>query len=520
MARAEMTQGDSLDRDPRTPFIYRFQTERYRYVYDVNTSRILRVAPVVWDIVQDFGTRTKEEITDRYGGRHGGAAVAAAYEALARLQTEQGLLLAHRPAHIAMPYDEAWLQKELGTRRQILALGVTERCNFRCAYCVFGGKYRLRRPHSDRVMPWDVARPALDEFLRHSGDAPDRIITFYGGEPLLNLELIRKCVGYARARAGGKVLSFGLSTNGSLLTGAAADFLASERFALMVSLDGPAAVHDRNRRFQSGAPTWDRVVGNVRAFLQRHPAYQTNGLMGLNVVITPPADLPELDAFFQTCDFLTEPINLRAGSVLERDSTYVQDLPPQERRVEGLATLYENYLSALESGRVNAHPRAVSFKFQAAVFEMAFLQFHKRGVSTTRFPLIPDHFCVLPTCIPGASRLFVTTAGDYYICERSSEAAFLRIGSVGEGIEMAKVKRILAEFVNLEKEDCRFCWCLPTCNAGCVLTVMREGQLSRDARRQACAMHRQDTHRTLTSICRVLEKDPRALDYLRNITFS
>jgi radical SAM protein with 4Fe4S-binding SPASM domain len=97
---------------------------------------------------------------------------------------------------------------------------------------------------------------------------------------------------------------------------------------------------------------------------------------------------------------------------------------------------------------------------------------------------------------------------------------FLRIGHVRDGIDVSKVRQILDEFVNLGKEECRFCWCLPTCSAGCVLTVMEKGRLSPTARRDACAAHRETTHRTLRSICRVLEKDPHALDYLGKINLS
>jgi sulfatase maturation enzyme AslB (radical SAM superfamily) len=94
----------------------------------------------------------------------------------------------------------------------------------------------------------------------------------------------------------------------------------------------------------------------------------------------------------------------------------------------------------------------------------------------------------------------------------------MRIGSVYEGIDVAKVKRILDGFVDLGKENCRFCWCLPTCNAGCILTVMENGQFSRKAREDACAAHRKIAHRTMRSVCRILERNPHALDYLQKIT--
>lgn len=510
--------------NPNVPFIHRFQTARHRYLYDVNTARILRVAPVVWDIAADVGATAEEEMIARYADRYAAREISAAFAAVRTMQKEKGLLLAHRPAHITMPYGDAELQEQLRTQRRILVLGVTEACNFRCRYCVFSGTYRTRRMHTSRMMTWDVARPALDEFLtrciRRTHIAHGPTVSFYGGEPLLNVALIRKCVAYARTRRPDLDFVFSMNTNGSLLEGDAADFLASERFALMVSLDGPQPVHDRNRHLADGTATWERVVANIKAFLKRHPEYRTSGLMGVAAVVTPPADMLQLDAFFSTCDFLTDDINVRLGWVFGNDSTYIDDLAPEDRRVEGLTTLYERYVSNLESGRINENHQAVPFKLQAAIFERTFLQLHQRGVSTSKFPLIPDHFCALPACIPGAHRLFVTVDGTYYTCDRSPDVDFLKIGNIHEGIDVAKVKRILDDFVTLGKEECRFCWCLPTCNAGCMLTVMENGRLSSKARQTACAAHRQITDRTLRNMCRVLEQNPHALDYLDKIILS
>jgi uncharacterized protein len=516
-SREDLAKWSQVDKNPSVPFVHRFQTKRFKYVYDVNTSRILEVAPVIWDIIGDFGNLSKSEIIAKHSSEYNVNEVSSAYEVILKMQKKHGLLLANRPKHITMPYDEAGIHKELKSQRKILILGVTEACNFRCLYCVFSGKYRVRRHHSTRMMNWDIARLAISDFLSHGGSSGNRVISFYGGEPLLNIKLIRKCVAYTHQKIGKGDMIFSLNTNGSLLAGETADFLASEKFAIVVSLDGPKQIHDRNRRFKNGSPTWKQVVTNIKTFLQEHPEYNTNGLMGVNVVVTPPINMTELEQFFNRCNFFTEGINLMLGWVFGHDSTYVEDLSPEDRRIEGLDELYEKFIVNLENGTVNKKPDAVQLKLQEAVFQRSFLNLHKRGLSTPKFPLIPDHFCPLPTCVPGGPRLFVAADGTYYTCDRSPETDFMNIGNVHEGINVSKVRQILDGFVDLGKDECRFCWCLPTCSAGCVLTVMENGKLSKKARREACAAYRKTTNRTLRSICRILEKNPHALDYMEKI---
>jgi uncharacterized protein len=512
---AALAEWSQVEEDTRTPFIHKFQTERGRYIFDVNTSRILRVAPVVHDILDDLGRLTKDDILAQYRGRYAEADILTAFREIQQAQERDNLLLTKRPEHITMPYGEEAIQAKLMKERMILILSVTEDCNFRCRYCVYGGGYAHHRGHSQRVMDWDVARVALDDFLDHNQDTRLPSVNFYGGEPLLNMPLIRRCVAHVRQKARTPLNScFCLTTNGSLLAGSTADFLAAEEFAIVVSLDGPAHLHDRNRRTQDGAPTWELVLANVRAFLQKYPHYAANGKLSFHVVAAPPINLVELEDFFGGFDLLTDKMGITLGWVSTQDGGYIATLKAEERVVQGYDVLYNRFITNLRSGFLNAHSQAASVRIQTALFQRTFLDFYKRGYSTD--PL-PDYFCPLPTCIPGVRRLFVTTEGYYYTCERGPEGEKMRIGSVREGIDITKIRQLLQRFVELAKDHCRLCWCLPTCRAGCMVTVTEGEDLSENSRRFACATHRNVTHRTMRDIARILEEEPHALDYFENI---
>ena len=509
-----------LDKNLHVPFVHKFQTKSNKYIYDVNTSHILCVAPIVWDIMDDFGRRAKDEIISKYKSSYEANEVLSAYNVIEDAQNKHGFLLPNRPKYIVMPYDKAEIQKKLMSERSHLILGVTEACNFRCSYCVFSGKYAGWRHHSNQMMDWKVAHKAIDEFLAHSGDSKDVTISFYGGEPLLNISLIRKCVSYIRERISDRDVGFALTTNGFLLKGDMAKFLATEKFAFRVSLDGPKHIHDQRRSLKDGTGTWEHIIANIKKFLQEYPEYKTNGLMGFNTVVTPPINMTELENFFSDCDCLTDDIGLSVNWILTQGSSYIESLAPEDRRVGDIDTLYEKYLVNLENGKINDNFKSIPFKVQAGIFQRSFLDIYKRGYNPPDQNLLPKYFCPLPTCVPGIPRLFVASDGNYYTCERCTPVELMRIGNVQEGVNVSRVQHLLEEFVDLSKDECRFCWCLPTCVSACHVTCMVNGQFSRDEKHRACASHRSVTHRTMRDMCRVLEKNSHAFDFLEKITLS
>ena len=145
-----------------------------------------------------------------------------------------------------------------------VSLYVTHACNLRCSYCFNGHGLR-------RSMKPAVAERALELLFESEGDRVDtRLLTFFGGEPLLELALMRRIVPLARSRAAaaGGDLRFHLVTNGTLLDERTVAFLAEERFRIAVSIDGGAAVHDACRRAASGEGSWGDAVAGIR-LLQR-----------------------------------------------------------------------------------------------------------------------------------------------------------------------------------------------------------------------------------------------------------
>lgn len=163
-------------------------------------------------------------------------------------------------SHVQTPVDPSNLS---AVQPSGVTLMVTQSCNLKCSYCYGdGGTYGSGTP----VMAQSVADAAIRLMLHRSPDKARFVVTFFGGEPLLNFPLIRSVVEFCRRveAVDGKEFSFTMTTNGTIVNDEILHFLKDNRFALMVSFDGPRRYHDRNRLFRSGVGSYATVSRNIR----------------------------------------------------------------------------------------------------------------------------------------------------------------------------------------------------------------------------------------------------------------
>jgi uncharacterized protein len=260
-------------------------------------------------------------------------------------------------------------------------------------------------------------------------------------------------------------------------------------------------------------------VDNLRAFVKKHPQYKKGGL-SFQTVVAPPGDLRDLDRFFATFDLFEPGMRLSLGSVSDTDTTFTDCLPFDERGVQGHEVLYERFIQSMKDGTLSNNRGQPALWLQRALFEKPILRFYKRGYASEQLPRLPEKFCALPTCIPGVRRLFVETDGSYYPCERVQETPAVQIGNVHEGVSAQKVHALLQAFVEISKKECRTCWCVTMCQAGCIVSVMKNGKLDLEARRAACESYRRAALRIMASVGEVLEANPEALRYMDEITLT
>lgn len=500
-----------LSESAGSPFFHKFQTNRGKYIFDTNTRRILKVTDVVWEVLDYCGQGNDEEIIRERGSRYGQEVIRSALAEIRDAQ-QSGLLLIRRPQNVVPP-SRKFVEERLGNSREHLILGVTEECNFRCKYCVYSGNDPQQRPHSSRSMNWEVAKAAMDDFLAHSRLSKNRTISFYGGEPLLNLPLIQHCVQYAKENVSGSAIMFAMTTNGYLLQGEAADFLAANAFVVTVSLDGPQGSHDRNRRTQNDSPTWGKVMDNLRSFLARHPQYGANGRLRFNAVADSAADLCQCQSFFACSDLFSDSMGLQVS--LEKRVDEAGSLQAHDPLAITASQLQKEFLAKLIRGEFGDRHTCRENWLQASLFGRSYLLFHKRKYIR---PHLPEKLTFLNTCLPGQRRTFADVDGNYYSCERVPLTQEQRLGDCFEGLSVEKVMSLLELWNRSAGDQCRHCWSVSNCTVGCFASVGNSRGITAEAMSAACRLQRQELHNLLVSYCSILEENSHAFDYTAQIS--
>ena len=220
----------------------------------------------------------------------------------------------------------AIIEHYLKTRIAQMTLQVTKQCNLRCEYCAYSGQYGRNRTHSNERMSFETAKKAIDFYIEHTRELSEIILGFYGGEPVLELSMIKECVDYISNKVEGKKIKFTVTTNGTLLSDSTVDFLVENDFLLNISLDGSRIEHDRNRRFQNGSGSFDTIISNIKRAQERHPEFCKS--IGVMTTINPHIDLSCVIEYFTTEEIFSDMriiFNTMAETALRQESSYDED---------------------------------------------------------------------------------------------------------------------------------------------------------------------------------------------------
>ena len=147
---------------------------------------------------------------------------------------------------------------------QYVQLQVTRNCNFKCVYCSYVQSHEFERAHERINMSFSTAQKSIDFLYKHSKDSPQIALSFYGGEPLLNYNLIKRSIEYAAPLFKSKPISYHITTNGSLLNDEMIMFFVKHKVHLLISLDGDGNIQDKHRKYAyNGSGTFNDVVKSI-----------------------------------------------------------------------------------------------------------------------------------------------------------------------------------------------------------------------------------------------------------------
>ena len=511
---------------------YKTQSDRH-YFYDFGTGRIVEVDEVIYAILDDYGILTREEILAEYEYL-GNANVETAVNEIEGLRND-GYLADHQADELCA-VDKIVYEgnvKDIGefwqNTGELLILGITERCNLNCSYCCYSGSFREHRTHHNRSMSFEVAQKAINNFLQQdNSNVLGWPISFYGGEPLLEFSLLKKCVEYAEeyARSLGKATTFAVTTNGTLLNDAMCDYLVEHDFLVLISLDGSQNTHDRYRVFPDGSGSFETVYGNVKRFAERHPEYRKRGL---NFTLAPSFEFGEVEAMVEEL-FPLFPLS-RIGIVNSGEEyRFVEDAPTaiqygcysatacQKNDVaadsfrnfclEDRLLLTSLWLECVENlktyGSVESRKRR---PFSTYLFESQLQTYHRRSI---RRKALEGPLAV--PCLPGFTRRFCDVDGNYRVCERVDNSEIYRLGDVWTGLDAAKMRRTME--MRRHFGDCANCVSLNLCNI-CYARIFHgdaAGEGFDSGFEATCLQTRRETITLLTAYTEIMEVNPKAFE--------
>ncbi len=352
-----------------------------------------------------------------------------------------------------------------------LSLAVAQKCNLGCTYCYaqegdFGS--------AEKNMPLQTALDSVDTLLSEAQPGERFNLAFLGGEPLTSRDVVRATTEYAAAIAFEKraILTFSLTTNGTLVCDTDAGFFERYAFAVTVSIDGIGETHDRLRPFKGGVGSYDRILARVKPLLARQRKMQVSA----RATVTPKnlhirKTLDELIALgFDSVGF----------SPMLSSPTGRDEMEPHH-----LETMLEQMV---QCGREFERQVTAGHRYPFLNMSTAMREIH-RGTHRP-YP-----------CGAGAGYLGVSADGEFSACHRFVNDSAGEMGTLATGIDLARQQRWLSERHVHRQEPCRVCWARYLCGGGCHHEVINRG-------RPACDYIRGWLHYCLQAYVRLLEARP------------
>lgn len=394
-----------------------------------------------------------------------------------------------------------------------LTLEVTEKCNLRCKYCIYHPSHPDYREFGHRNMTFNTAKKAIDFLFSHSGKNKEIYIGFYGGEPLLNFDLIKKCVEYSKNKKDNKKISYSMTTNATLINEKIANFLAEHDFDVLVSFDGPEEIHNENRVYINGKGSFDNAIRGTKLLVGAFNKLNKRPKVGFNIVTSGPDYVKkynEIQKFFNENKWLPEAMPVTCSTVESspQESKYV--LPQSEDEKE----IMSNSVLPLKDWSANEKEKTQQWLFSDGVNNKDLLIIHNRLFLKEPAKEYGMNGC----CVPGQRRVYVTIDGKFLPCEKVGSSP--NIGDVDNGFNFDNIKKYyINDFIDEAKKYCKNCWAVNLCTC-CYANCYDSKGLHYNYRHELCVVERQHLERTLSNYHQILENNPDKIMALNDVEVS
>ncbi len=411
--------------------VHQFENNGYRIVLDVASGAIHVVDELMYDVIACYEGHTKQEIIRELSDRYSAEQV---NEALAEVQE----LVDRQELFTEDTYENAVIDfKKHQTVVKALCLHIAHDCNLACRYCFAEeGEYHGRRA----LMDYETGRQALDFLIASSGTRRNLEVDFFGGEPLMNFEVVKQLVAYGREqeKLHDKHFRFTLTTNGVLLDDDVMEFVNREMDNVVLSIDGRKEVNDRMRPFRKGAGSYDLIVPKFQKLAESRgqERYYVRGTY----------------THYNT-DFSRDVLHLAdlGFKQISVEPVVAQESDDYALREEDLPTLFAEY-DALAAEMVRRNREGNGFNFFHFMIDL------EGG---------PCVYKRLSGCGSGTEYLAGTPWGDLYPCHQFVGNEQFLMGNVWDGVTNEALRDEFKCCNVYAKEKCRTCFARFYCSGGC-----------------------------------------------------
>ena len=488
-----------------------FNTDFNNYFYDTGTGKVIWLDDNEYEVMRElFNSGTN------YVGFE------KAFNKLTEKQQENFLetcisekLLRSKCVTDLLPFTaDTSLQDQIDNHLQQVVLEVTEACNFRCKYCIYNEDFSGNRNFGNGIMTIDTAKKAIDYAMEHSGD---RIaITFYGGEPLLNFDVVKAAIEYSLETKNKKQVSFSITSNLTKMTEARASYLASvPNLSLLASIDGPEDVHNATRVYTGNRPTFGDTMKGLKLIAEAFK--KTGNILMINAVLVPPykyEKIESINTFFESLDFLPESTEIRI--TYPQTDTFPYD--DWDTMMKNGKYLFDGVIDPLKKWQLfKAKKNGLSMDKRRNIYFYSIfsllMQIDGRRRASEPFEIHSCNGC----CVPGGRKIYVKTNGDISVCEKIGLSPVM--GNIYTGIDISYVqKKYIDEYVAASLSDCSKCWAVNFCGC-CYADCYNEDGIDLIAKADRC-MSLKNMYRTNMSIFySIVEEYPELLDVLKDAKY-
>ena len=414
--------------------VHQYKLNGYNIILDTASGSVHTVDEVAYDIIEMYKTSSADEIVATITEKYSDVTAQDVLECLDDIKSleDAGKLYSKDE------YEElACNYKNNSKVIKALCLHVAHTCNLNCSYCFASqGKYQGDRA----IMSFEVGKRAFDFLIENSGTRRNLEVDFFGGEPLMNWDVVKQLVAYARSieKQHNKNFRFTLTTNGLLIDDEVIDFLNKEMSNVVLSLDGRQEVHDLFRKDYAGNGSYEKIVPKFKKLVEARGGkdYYVRGTFTHNNV-----------------DFTNDIFHMAdlGFSELSMEPVVCSPDDPCALTQEDMPKIFEQY-EVLAKEMIKRKKEGRPFTFYHYMLDL------KNG---------PCIYKRITGCGSGTEYMAVTPWGELFPCHQFVGDSKYSLGNIYDGVTNTEIQDGFRSCNAYARPECAKCWARLYCSGGC-----------------------------------------------------